>query len=319
MKLPMSAVTSSSAPNEASATWTYTTAAYYTAKTAHQLTSTDSSNVVILLQKSDAQAKMAAAVMLTSSGAVSWGPTDYGAVLGEGTDMQPTTDGTNFVITGLGQSSTETSSTSNPGTYYARIGKYSSSDGSTTFTKGFSACGNPADSLCNAQLQYQECWGVTMDSDGGYVVACGTGIENCDTSSTRTADTITDCTNGQADKRSGAYKRAAGKWALLTFKTDSAGTLLWQRVDSYETQSRTTSTLASSSSAGEFVVKTSDGGFAIFTDEETGFGIMKLAAAGTTTTSTPTASPTSAANSAGSVASSMAPMLVSLLLAILAC
>ena len=124
-----------------------------------------------------------------------------------------------------------------------------------------------------------------MDTDGGYITACGTGIENCDTSSTRTSSDITDCNAGQADKRAGAYLRAASKWAVMTLKTDSSGTLLWQRVDSFETSTtqRTTSTLASSSSAGEWVVRTSDGGLAVFTDEETGFGVMKLG--GTTSSS----------------------------------
>ena len=107
------------------------------------------------------------------------------------------------------------------GALAGRLTAVSASTGTHLWTSTFSAGGT-------ATLIFNECWGVATTADGGYVLSCGTGIEDC-TGTRNTAD----CANGNGDQRAGAYPRGAGVWQSLVAKFDSAGSLLWQRVDSY--------------------------------------------------------------------------------------
>lgn len=63
-----------------------------------------------------------------------------------------------------------------------------------------------------------ECWGM-MSTSTGYVMSCGTGIENCDG---MTGDTLNKCL---ADPRR--------MWRNLVFETDSEGERVWSRMDSW--------------------------------------------------------------------------------------
>ena len=78
-------------------------------------------------------------------------------------------------------------------------------------------------------LIFNECWGVNVLSNGDYLLACGTGIENCDGNRA-----TQDCQDGRGDLRAGAYTRGAGIWQSMTIRTNSAGVLQWQRVDAYK-------------------------------------------------------------------------------------
>merc|ERR1712107_477408 len=104
---------------------------------------------------------------------------------------------------------------------FRKVDKVQASDGTKLWTKKYTAGGTP-------ELIFNECWGAAATADS-YVVACGTGIEDCE-APRNTAD----CTNGVGDKRNGALPRKAGVWQSLVIRTDTSGNLLWQRVDSYK-------------------------------------------------------------------------------------
>ena len=95
-KLPTSALLGSSPPAASAAAWTYTSSEYFTSKAARPLS--DGSMVVLLY--SEVQA--ATLVKLDSAGSVLWGPTDFGALHGEGTDIAISTDGQSILIAGQG-------------------------------------------------------------------------------------------------------------------------------------------------------------------------------------------------------------------------
>lgn len=257
MKLPLFAVTSGTPPTAGHASWVQTFAGFLTSKAARPVTNAANSNIVVLLY-AEVKEKHATLQMLNSTGSTVWGPTDYASTQYEGTDVQASADGASVIVTGQGGT---------PNTYSAKLTKVQAVDGTRLWTKTYTAGGTP-------ELIFNECWGavVTVDS---YVVACGTGIENC--AGTRNT---ADCANGIGDNRTGALPRNAGVWQSLVIRTDTDGNLLWQRVDSYKHPSFPA--LASSmpahrtSSAAEWVVATSDGGLAVFLDEVNGMGVMKL-------------------------------------------
>ena len=126
---------------------------------------------------------------------------------------QISADGTTIVVSGQGAPSV--------GALSGRLTAVSAATGTQLWTTTFGAGGTPT-------LIFNECWGVAPTADGGYVVSCGTGIEDCQ----GTRNTV-DCANGNGDPRPGAYPRPAAVWQSLVAKIDSSGSLLWQRVDSY--------------------------------------------------------------------------------------
>ena len=81
---------------------------------------------------------------------------------------------------------------------------------------------------------FDECYGVRSTPDGGYIIACGTGIEP------------------------GFFKGSYywDRWRILTIKTDSLGNFVWDL----------TSDKIEGEKAGEYVENTLDGGYMIFVD-----------------------------------------------------
>lgn len=271
MKLPFSAVVSGIPPTATNASWVQTFAGFLTSKAARPVTNAANSNIVVLLY-AEASAKHATLQMLNSMGGTLWGPTDYANTQYEGTDVQASADGASVIVSGQGGI---------PNTYFAKLTKVQAADGTKLWTRTYTAGGTP-------ELIFNECWGAVATSDS-YVVACGTGVENCEGVTRNTAD----CANGIGDKRSGATPRNAGVWQSLVIGTDTSGNLLWQRVDSYKDPSfpalASSSTAHRTSSAAEWVVATSDGGLAIILDEVSGMGLMKLMPPNSTTSANPTA------------------------------
>ena len=109
-------------------------------------------------------------------------PVEHSVNIGEGTDMK-VVGTTHAVITGQ-----KTDSESGSG-YSGRLTKVSLTDGQLIWSKEYSSCGfgtttapkdtAPTDGQCSKDLIYNECWGVAVMADGGFVLSCGTGIEGC--------------------------------------------------------------------------------------------------------------------------------------------
>lgn len=263
-RLPLTALTSSTAPGVSALAWTREFAGYNSAKAAR----ISGSDVAVLLFGEDTT-KHASVAMIKAddSSQTLWGPTDYAADQGEGTDIAVTADGTGIVIVGLG---------GDPGIYDARLSLLSAANGALQWTKSYNAGGTP-------EIIFHECFGVQALADG-YVMSCGSGIEDT-TCRTLSGDARQNCEEGRGDLRSGAYPRTAGIWQTFIVRTDLSGELQWSRVDSYKDpcgpdlgSEQWLSSGYGGSSAAEWVVSTSDGGLAVFTDEVFGFGLLKLKA-----------------------------------------
>ena len=117
-------------------------------------------------------------------------------------------------------------------------------DGKKLWLKYF---GN-ADDLKPAAKIYDECYGVRAIPSGGYIFACGSGVEPPYTSESPPED--------------------VRMWRALLARFDKDGNLLWQK--NY--------TDGKIDDASEYVVTTSDGGFAFFNDSTAlgGYGIYRL-------------------------------------------
>lgn len=186
---------------------------------------------------------------------------------GEGTDMVPTVDGSALYITGHDSGS--------DGVLSARLVKISAVDGSVVWSRTYRSV------PVGSNVGYlNECWGVQATPDGGAILACGTGIEDC---SAFSGQDRTDCRADRpvsgADTRPGAIPRAPAVWQSLAIRTNAAGELQWQRVDQYRRASAPqlgSPGWQAHSSASEFVAKTRDGGFMLTQDEQDGVGILKL-------------------------------------------
>jgi len=263
LQLPISALTAASAPAESEKAWSYSSTAFLTSKAARSLS--DGSVVALLLGVG--ADKLASLVKLTSAGAVSWGPTDYSTQHGEGTDLAIAADGSGFVISGQGAGGTV-------GTLSGRLSKVDLT-GTYVWGKSYSSIDYAAGG--SSKLIKNECWGLQALADG-YVVGCGTGIEDC---VGYTGNLLSDCNAGTADARAGALPRAASVWQSMIFRTDLAGTLTWLRSDQYRPTGAAalgTAGYASRSSAAEFVLVRADGGFTSINDEVSGIGLLKLSA-----------------------------------------
>jgi len=210
MKLPMSSVAGNAAPTSSDADWTKSFPGYTTMKAARSLSN---GNIACLMWEAEYQAGV---VMLSSSGTILWDETDYHTAHGKATDLQVSADGSSLFLSGHGHDDPEVcednatftddwgnscgdfydcSSLTEQGysqtmadeaiancpetcvlctdnAKYAKLTKISASDGAREWTKSYTAGGNP-------KLIYNECWGVTVMSDGGLTLACRTGIEEC--------------------------------------------------------------------------------------------------------------------------------------------
>ena len=89
--------------------WTYTTAYdtiqagendYFTVKAARPLSNGQTVALLFRGETESTPAGMAALALLNADGSVAWGPTDFGAQHGEGTDIVVAADGSGFVISG---------------------------------------------------------------------------------------------------------------------------------------------------------------------------------------------------------------------------
>ena len=221
-KLPVSALTSDTAPDESNVIWTYSTNGYLTSKAARPLID---GSVVALLFNADVS-KQAALVKLGPSGGVMWGPIDYASEHGEGTDLVVAADGNSFMICGQGDGGTGSDYVA--GSYSGRLTKVSLS-GNREWSKSYTSTPYDGSAGPYATLIKNECWGVQAVSDG-YLVGCGTGIEDCNGYS---GAKLMACEAGTPDQRPGAVPRPKSVWQSMIFKTDLAGNLQWLRTDQH--------------------------------------------------------------------------------------
>ena len=135
----------------------------------------------------------------------------------------------------------------------------------------------------NAAHYINECWSVESTEDGGALIACGTGIEDC---SAFTGDQLTDCTANMpirgTDTRPGAVLPPVSNWQSYIIRTDADGELMWQRVDARRDPGSPklgTTGFTFAGSASEYVARTRDGGYVFVQDEAAGLGILKMAPA----------------------------------------
>ncbi len=116
------------------------------------------------------------------------------------------------------------------------------------------------------ELIYTECWGIQPTKNAssglvdGVVMACGTGIEGCDTEGLTPA-LVAQC---KADPRT--------TWRALTLAVDLSGELRWRRVDSFKSADSPTV----GTSAAEYVFLQQDGAPVLVTDEGFGAGWIVL-------------------------------------------
>ena len=289
--MPLAALQGASKPTKDDVTWTYTNAAYLTAKAARPV---NNGNLAVLLY-GELENKHSSVVMLKQTNAdVVWGPINYDAQ-GEGTDLQVSLDMGSFIIAGQGLPEA-----GELGSLYGQLTKVNATDGTRTWTQSYGSCGPVGKGKgCNKRLIFNECWGGLVLPDGGYAMACGTGIEKCDPNWNNTADK-TDCAAKIGDRRPGAYKRGASVWQSMIVRTDTNGELQWLRVDSYRAEGAPALGSAgwtASSSAAEWIVNTADGGLAAITDQVSGTGLIKLGGSEKAATANPGTNPDPAATS----------------------
>ena len=232
MKVPLSALTQASAPTSSDLTWSKTFPSYTTCKSIKAVRTTDGSTTLsqygdmVALLYHETSPKTASLIRLDVSGNTVWGPTDYGNHHGEGTDIALTPDAAFVGISGHGDNG-------EADRFFAALTKVNTVDGALMFS-GFYNGGD-----ANSQFIKNECWGIQYLKDAaasgvtGFVLGCGTGIENCNgmTGSLKTA-----CDANQpvaADSRANAVPRKSSVWQSLIIRTDDNGVLKWQRVDQF--------------------------------------------------------------------------------------
>jgi hypothetical protein len=167
MALPVSSLTGSSAPTRAQMRWQRSFAPL---ETVHAVRGLPNGEVGVLLW-SDGEGsygRSASLAKLSATGAIEWGPLDYGITHGEGSDMQVSVDGSALVMTGHGECSDM---------LCGKLTKVAASDGSLLWSKAYASCNVPNE--CGTPHIKNECWGLQALSDG-YILACGTGIEDCE-------------------------------------------------------------------------------------------------------------------------------------------
>lgn len=261
-KLPVRALLAAVAPGESAVTWTFKSSSFLTSKAARSLP--DGSVVALLYGEEPGQ--MASLVKLSQAGSIDWGPNDFGAQHGEGTDVAVASDGSGFAIVGHGDGGV-------PGALSGRLTKVSRA-GVWAWTQSYSAGGNP-------KLIKNECWGLQALNDGGFVLGCGTGIEDC---SGISGAIRAKCKSGLGDERPGAMPRKESIWQSLIVRTDRSGRLLWQRVDQHRAAGDPpmgAKGWRAQSSASEYVLASADGRLMVsINDEESGVGLLRLSVDG---------------------------------------
>ena len=73
----------------------------------------------------------------------------------------------------------------------------------------------------NEKMVFDECWGISSTLDGGAVMACGTGIEECEIFENND-ELYNKCSN---DPRT--------TWRSLLIRVDNNGKKIWQHLDSF--------------------------------------------------------------------------------------
>jgi hypothetical protein len=186
MNIPVTALTGTTAPTSANAAWTKEWANHNAAHAARGLPNGEIA--VLLWTDEDPNAfpkstvwGAASVTKLKADGTTVWGPINQGSAAGkpnqEGTDLTVSADGTTLVVGGHGYCAGTESGGVATVLYCGKAFGVSASDGSMTWNTEFSSCDVP--SKCQTTLIKNECWGIASISDG-YVLSCGTGIENCD-------------------------------------------------------------------------------------------------------------------------------------------
>ena len=111
----------------------------------------------------------------------------------------------------------------------------------------------------NDRFIFDECWGIDSTSDGGAIMACGTG---------------THCGEFEDNERQSAQCAADPReiWRSLLIKVDQQGNMVWYKTDSFieEDDDWIPNT------ASEYVFITKDGRIALVLDLDFGFGLQIL-------------------------------------------
>ena len=254
--------------NEGMALFTYLSSSYITCKSAK---TTHSGETVALLYSEESNAAL---IKLDGGGAVSWGPVTHDNI--EGTDVAGSYDGSEFAVTGHG----------GPTGIAGKLLRVDSSTGNLIGITEFRSV--PEGAGPNYQYVYNECWGIQPLPQGGYALACGTGIEEC---SMLTKQLRRQCNQGRAlelDNRDGAVPRPVEIRQSVIVLVDHLGEVIWQRVDQWSETGNTQST--PHSSAAEYTIIGTDGSIATVNDEGTGVGLLKLVAPTQVTTTQGTTS-----------------------------
>ncbi len=112
--------------------------------------------------------------------------------------------------------------------------------------------------LFDESLIFDECWSITSVASSGVVIACGTGIEECDELNGKIK---IDCEN---DPRN--------TWRSYLIKISNNGEIIWERTGSF-TFPEEEDALDLPSTASEWVFETSMGDIAIVNDLDFGIGL----------------------------------------------
>ena len=255
-RFPLSAFTGSTAPTESDATWIYVSTSHIGCKAA-QFQAGATPHVIAALSHATL------VVLNAADGSVVKGPTDFEAYTDQITDLKVSSDLSRFMVLGIKSPTDIYGDHSGYTGVVISVNATSSSlqhVWSTLFSSGGSG---PHTSFqyaadFNYTLVFTECWGLQETADGGFAVACGTGIEDC-----TGVRNNPDCIQGLGDKRAGAIRRYATVWSSLVAELDTSGNLLWQRVDSYRPATQAPNgeggVFTNYTSQGEYIVAAEDG------------------------------------------------------------
>ena len=226
--------------------------------------------VAVLLHSERGGKPLAGWVHLDSAGAMS-GPVKEMPSQLQGTAMAESPAGDGYLVAGVGDVR-GMEGLPLPKAYMGRISRVDAS-GNLLWNVSLSAAG------IDPTIIYTECWGVEP-SAGGWVLSCGSGIENIAAcNGLPDATKRQRCLAGRADPRVAAV-RPPGTWSFLTIFVTDSGNVQWSRVDSYMPDSVPDDpefVPVSGSSAAEWVVARKNGaGYFMISDESFGAGILLL-------------------------------------------
>ena len=165
MEIPISAL--DSAPTAASATWTQVWPEYENLISAKSIRPVTNNKVAILLWGEEDNS--ATLQLFDEQRQSIWGPTLFGRIHGEGTDIAVSSDA--IAISGHG-------CTTCNGELQGKLTKVRLDDGELQWSKAYEMCDHTIYPTC--VFIFNECWGVQALADDGFVLACGTGIEGCE-------------------------------------------------------------------------------------------------------------------------------------------